>query len=164
MKTEKRDNASSQNIMQVFQNANNTIAESSNIDEMITAYDKVIKFCAENSDCRNKKSTKRDVLLYWAYNNIANSYRKKIMPEIALKYYEKALDVAVSDKQKTMALEAILEAIAQENLRVSEKCRKILKITKQLSSIYRKNDDIYDLKRILELSAKTRDLLKKAGE
>ncbi len=164
MKTEKRDNASSQNIMQVFQNANNIIAESASIDEMITAYDKVIKFCAENSACRNQRSTKRDVLLYWAYNNIANSYRKKTMPEVAFKYYEKALNVAVSDKQKSMAMESMLDVVAQENLRVSEKCHKILKITKNLIKIYRKNEDVYDLKRISELSLKTKELLKKAGE
>ena len=137
MKTEKRDNASSQNIMQVFQNANNIIAESASIDEMITAYDKVIKFCAENSGCRNQKSTK---------------------------YYEKALNVAVSDKQKSMAMESMLDVVAQENLRVSEKCHKILKITKHLIKIYRKNEDVYDLKRISELSLKTKELLKKAGE
>lgn len=164
MKTEKREDASSQNIMHVFQMANNTIAESSNIDEMITAYNKVINFCANSYNCRNEKSIKRDVLLYWAYNNIANSYCKKNMPEIALKYFEKALSVAVSDKQKTMALEAMLDAIAKENLRVSEKCRKILNITKKLSAIYSKNEDIYDLRRISDLSLKTKKLLKKAGE
>lgn len=164
METEKRELASSQNIMQVFQKANDIIAESSNIDEMITAYDKVIKFCSNNYNCRNEKSIKRNVLLYWAYSNIASSYRKKIMPEIAFKYYEKALSVAVSDKQKTMALEAMLETIAKENLRVSEKCHKILRITKKLSVIYRKNADIYDLQRISALTDKTRDLLKKAGD
>ncbi|MBE6452683.1 MAG: hypothetical protein E7012_04260 [Alphaproteobacteria bacterium] len=160
--TEKPSNASPQNIMNAFKQANNDIAASSSIDEMIAAYDKVISFCSNSAQCRNERSTKRDVLLYWAYSNIANSYRKKNMPMIANKYYQKALSIAVSRQQKIMALEAMLTETGKEELLIADKCKKIIGISNQLIDIYRQEDDKINLQRIIALSEKTLELLKKA--
>ena len=99
MRIEKSEVENPQNIMQAFQRANDMVAESNNFDEMISAYDQVISFCSNNASCRNEKSTKRDTLLYWAYQNIANAYFSKQMPEIAYLYFEKALATAENDKQ-----------------------------------------------------------------
>ena len=162
MRTEKQKTTSPQNIMQAFQNANLEIAESNSLDDMIGAYDKVIKFCSSSAECRNVETTKRNVLLYWAYSNIAKSYKIKNNADEASKYYEKALSVAVSKLQKTLALEAMLDLCGKENLGVSDKCRKIIRISNELIDIYKHDKNNKDLKRIINLSEKTLEVLKKA--
>ncbi len=162
MRTEKQKSTSPQNIMQVFQMANLEVAESNNVDDMIGAYDRVIKFCSSSAECRNETSTKRNVLLYWAYSNIAKSYTSKNKPDEASKYYEKALSVAVSKLQKTLALEALLNICDKENLKLVDKCRKIIRISNELIDIYRHDKNNKDLKRIVNLSEKTLEILKKA--
>ena len=161
--TEKHQSASPTNIMSAFKQANNAISISKNLDEMIAAYDKVISFCSNSAECRNERSTKRNTLLYWAYSNIASSYCKKNMPLIAYKYYQKALSVAISEKQKTMALEAMLTEAGKEELKITDKCKKIIQIYNQLIDIYKKQDDKQELQRIINLSEKTLELLKKAS-
>lgn len=161
-RTEKHKPASPDNIMMAFKQANNAISESSNLDEMIAAYDKVIGFCSNSKECRNAPSIKRNTLLYWAYNNIGNSYRKKNMPTIAYKYYQKALTIAISDKQKSMALEAMLTETGKENLKVAEKCKKIISITQSLIEIYQKQGDSDNLQRIIALFERTSEVLKKS--
>ncbi len=162
MRTEKNSETSPQTIMQAFRLANDLVAESKNLDEMIGAYDKVINFCSKSASCRAERSTKRDMLLYWAYNNIARAYRQKKMPEAALLYYEKALTIAPEDKQKSAILEKMLDVVGAQNLCVSEKCRKILEIVNRLTAIYKKYPDKADLRRITALGEKTLNLLKRA--
>lgn len=163
MRTEKSEVKNPQNIMQAFQRANDMVAESSNFDDMISAYDQVIRFCSNTASCRNEKSTKRDTLLYWAYQNIANAYSRKKMPEAAYLYFEKALATAETDRQKSTVLEKMLDVVGKENLRVADKCRKILGLANQLTDIYKKNPDNSNLRRITALAESTLELLKKSG-
>ncbi len=162
MKVEEHTKAHPQTIMQAFQQANDMVAESKNLDEMIRAYDKVINFCAGTPACRMERSTKRDVLLFWAYQNIARAYVKKKMPSAAFAYYEQALAVAHSDRQKAPLLEKMLEVVGSEDLSVADRCRKILKLANQLVDIYRKQPDNSDLHRINTLAQNTLELLKKS--
>lgn len=162
MRTEKSSEASPQTIMQAFRLANDMVAESKTLDEMISAYDRVINFCSNSASCRAERSTRRDMLLYWAYDNIAKAYRQKGVPEAALLYYEKALAAAPEDAQKSAALEKMLDIVGAQNLCVSEKCRKILGIVNRLTAIYKNKPDKTDLRRITALGEKTLNLLKKA--
>ena len=163
MRVENGETKAPLNIMQAFQKANDMVAESNNIEDMIAAYDQVISFCSNTASCRNEKSTKRDTLLYWAYQNIANAYSYKKMPEAAYLYFEKALATAETDRQKSMVLEKMLDVVGKENLQVADKCRKILSLTNQLTNIYSKNPDNSNLRRIRTLAEKTLELLKKSG-
>ena len=148
--------------MQAFRQASDLVAESSTLDDMINAYDKVVRFCSGTVACRTERSTKRDVLLYWAYDNIARAYVKKGMPSAAELYFEKALGVAHDEKQKARVLERMLDAAGAQDMRVADKCRKILRIVNQLTDIYSRRPDNSDLKRINELGEKTLSVLKKA--
>lgn len=160
-RTEKHSPASPQNIMHAFKQANNEIAGSKSLDEMIAAYNKVIGFCTNSAECRSNNSIKRNTLLYWAYSNIGSSYRKKNMPLIAYTYYQKALSVAISDQQQIMALESMLTETGKLDLRVKNKCRKIIKLCTRLIKIYQKNDLQEDMQRISALSERMLELLNK---
>ena len=162
MRGAENSKTSPQTIMQAFRQASDLVAESSTLDDMINAYDKVVRFCSGTVACRTERSTKRDVLLYWAYDNIARAYVKKGMPSAAELYFEKALGVAHDEKQKARVLERMLDAAGAQDMRVADKCRKILRIVNQLTDIYSRRPDNSDLKRINELGEKTLSVLKKA--
>lgn len=162
MRLAETNNSLPQTIMEAFRLANDMVAESRNLDDMIAAYDKVVNFCSGTVSCRMERNTKRDMLLYWAYDNIARAYRQKGLPAAANLYYQKALTLAHDDKQKARVLEKMLDAAGAEDLRVADKCRKILAIVNRLTVIYKKNSGSADLQRVIELGEKTLALLKKA--
>ncbi len=151
-----------QNIMQAFRLANQQVAQSKDVNEMISAYDKVVNFCAGDKSCRAEKSTKRDMLLYWAYNHIGDAYFHKGVPAAASMYWDKALAISHNDKQKAHMLEKMLNIAGNENVHMVEKCRKILAIVNQLTNIYKDKGDSADLRRITALGEKTLEILKKA--
>ena len=151
-----------QNIMQAFRMANDRVADSKNIDEMISAYDQVVSFCSGNKACRAERSTRRDMLLYWAYNHIAGAYLHKELPTAAVLYWEKALAISANNKQKAHVLEQMLDAVSKEKLHTIDKCHKILGIINQLTAIYKNKSYNADLRRITALGEKTLEILKKS--
>lgn len=150
-----------QNIMQAFRQANGKITEDSSSDDTIAAYDEVLRFCVGSDVCRLERSVKRDMLLYWAYCNIADAYIKKDMPTAACLYFEKALTMARSDDQKILVLEKMLDATGVQDLKVADKCRKIMGILTQLTKAYTQQGNQEDLQRICNLEQKTSAVLKK---
>lgn len=150
-----------QNIMQAFRLANGKITEDSSSDDTIAAYDEVLHFCAGSEVCRLERSVKRDMLLYWVYCNIADAYIKKDMPTAACLYYEKALAMARFDEQKISVLEKMLDATGVQDLKVADKCRKIMDILTQLTKAYTQQGNQEGIQRIRNLEQKTSAVLKK---
>lgn len=163
MKLHKNDKEKAENIMQAFQMANDSLTESRSLDEMIDAYDKVVKFCSSSAECKKDRSVKRNTLLFWAYQNIAKAYEQKKLPSAAYMYLEKAVLTSTSDKQRANVLEKMIELIGKEDITVKERCEKILKTTELLANIYEKLGEQKDWERVLNLAARTAEILQKTG-
>ncbi len=173
-----------QTLMQAYRLADRQAREAGTDDEKIQAYSKVINFCDGRMLCRLDKSIKKNTLLFWAYNNVADAYIRKREYDAALNYLGKALKFARSTKEKKrvaeqivslrpenihdnagsfiMVLENALNVISRGRLPVIEKCRNVLEVCKRLDSLYKLKGDDANRQRISELSAKTVSLMKKA--
>ncbi len=159
MQTEEVRTSSPQTLMQAYRQANREAEKTSDADKKIEAYDKVINFCSNTRSCRFEKSMKRDMLLYWAYNNVARAYCQKKIPSAAMLYWQKALQVAPNDKLRRNILEQMVDTAGEETIPAAQKARNILKIAAQLAEIYKKQKDAENLRRIEKLSEKIKAIL-----
>lgn len=109
MKQQKIESVLPQNIVQAYRAANEQAGLTTDYDDKIHAYDKVINFCSGSSSCRLDRSRKRNVLLYWAYNNVADAYVQKNNFEEAINHYEKSLPLARENREKISVLEKLAD-------------------------------------------------------
>ncbi len=107
-------------LLQAYRVANTAADMASNLDEKIKAYDAVINFCFSSRDCLMDDSTKRNMVMYWTYNNIGDALVSKNAKgsgfpfdaanyTAALKYYEASLQVARDDAEKMSALQRMAD-------------------------------------------------------
>ena len=57
----------------------------------------------------------------------------------------------------------MIELIGKEDITVKERCEKILKTTELLANIYEKMGEQKDWERVLNLAARTAEILQKTG-
>lgn len=91
-------------ITQVYRWANEVADSSKDLDDRIEAYDKVINFCNGNEICRLDRSIKKNTLLYWAYNNVAEAYLQKKHPFEAIEHYNRSLVFASDGMERISTL------------------------------------------------------------
>ena len=113
MDMEKTTPAKPQNIMQVFKLANQAAGVSANSDDRIRAYDKVIRFCADTDSCRTDSSLKTKMLLYWAYNNVADAYLRKNDAMSALEYLKRGMNFARDARELNSVLRKMSDVYQQ---------------------------------------------------
>ena len=85
MRTEKENISAPASIVQVYKQAFDCARRTDNPDDKIRAYARVIDFCANSVTCRWNPNIKRNMLLYWAHNNIAQAFKEKNRPQDARK-------------------------------------------------------------------------------
>lgn len=107
-------------LLRAYHAASEAAAEDASPDSKIKAYGKVIRSCGESDACRTDNSIKRNMVLYWTYNNLGDAwfqrnqnassmavdeanYRK------AISYYREAADIAVDGDEKVNSLQRIAE-------------------------------------------------------
>jgi len=83
--------------------------QSDNADAEIEAYRKVVDYCNNTAACRKDTSIRRQVLLRWAYEKIAEAYWRKKDKAQALTFFEGSFNFARNFKEQNSTLGKIGE-------------------------------------------------------
>lgn len=164
MRAERNTSPPPTSIVQAYKQAYEHASRTSDPDNRIQAYAKVIDFCANTKSCRWNPNIKRNVLLYWAHNHIARALKEKNQPMDALKYWQKAIYLAGDNRQKAGIWEQMLETWGEAPVSVTQRCEEIIKISGSLAKIYMQEGQLHEVVRLERLKEKVSDLLKKAGK
>ncbi len=95
---------SPQNIMHAYKMAILEAKKANDYDAEITAYRKVIDYCSNTSECRLDSSIRRQVLLRWAHEKIAEAYWRKKDAENALMFYEGSFNLSRNLREQNVVL------------------------------------------------------------
>lgn len=151
--------ATPQNIMQVYRNATLEVDKASDYDTKIAAYGKVINFCSSTLSCRLDRSVKKNMLLYWAYNNVAEAYINKHEVNKAVQNFRRALQLARSNREKSAVLEKLARVYQQADdfsnwIKVSEKLIEYLEPDRQRSGYLQLAEQTKDENKVIGLLEK----------
>lgn len=149
-------------IVQAYKQAYQNAEKAGTPDGRIQAYAEVIEFCANTSSCRWNPNIKRNVLLYWAHNNIAQALKEKNQPLEALKYWQKAVYLAGDNRQKINIWERMLETWGNAPVSVTQRCEEIIRLGNLLSEAYMREGLLNEVARLERLKEKVVNLVKKA--
>lgn len=109
MKLEK-ENATQQRpvtILQAYRVASEVAKKSSDLDEEIAAFGKVVELGLRQKDLSDEEALKSNMIMYWAYNNLGEAYVKKQNPKASIKFYENSLHFARDNVEKISVLNRI---------------------------------------------------------
>ena len=162
MRTEKENISAPASIIQVYKQAFDCARRTDNPDDKIRAYAMVIDFCANSVTCRWNPNIKRNMLLYWAHNNIAQAFKEKNRPQDALKYWQKAIYLAGTNRQKAAVWEQMLDTWGEAPVGMVKRCEEIIKISTDLAKIYMQEGQLHEVIRLEKLKEKVSSLLEKA--
>lgn len=149
-----------QNIIQVFRLANQSAGASANSDDKIRAYDKVIRFCSDTASCRTDGSLKTKMLLYWAYNNVADAYLGKKDAKSALEYLQKGMDFA----RDTREVNSVLRKMSDVYLQIGDRLKWLDARKRIIENLSRDNqrEEYYNLAAEVQNPAERIELLEQA--
>src|SRR5574344_1163429 len=107
-------------ILHIYKMATEQALSARDLDEKIKAYSDVINFCMNSRNCRLADSVKRNKIILWSYEKIAdflveknntNTFDKQNYTD-AIRYYNGAFQVAREKDDKLSILEKIAEIYA----------------------------------------------------
>ena len=140
---------SPQNIVEAYTMA--VKASEAKTETKLQAYDKVIAFCENNQECSLENSTKRNMLLFWAYDQVAEAkLAEKKYPD-ALDIWRKASRLPGEPEVKIKLGLKMLDAVDKGRFSIPEKARQIVEITGYLQKAYSENNDEAGMQRMERL-------------
>lgn len=163
MQAQKKSKVLPTSLVEAYKQAFDEAEQTSNPDEKVMAYAKVIDFCANTKSCRWKPNLTRNTLLYWAHNNIAKAFVEEESYARALHYWQKALLLAADDAQRINIWEQMIEAWGKAKVPVAERCAEIIKLITPLSEAYGHEMQPLEIKRLAKLKERLLGLIKKSA-
>lgn len=103
-------------LLRVYRGAFEEAAKTKDPDIKIKAFDTVVHYCDDSPACRTDDSIKRNMVMYWTYNNLGDAWVAKnyVNPENdydnylqAIEYYKEAVKIARDDTEKINSLQRI---------------------------------------------------------
>ena len=146
-----------QNIVEAYAAASKAVAY--NPDQKEEAFEKVVSFCENNAKCLVENSLKRNVLLFWAYSNMANAMLEEGRFEEALEVLQKAKDLPEENEAKIDTGFKMLEVIDRCRLSIPQKAEKITDVCHYMQRAYYAAGDQDGLKKMEHLQAAAEYLL-----
>ena len=129
--------------MKAYHNAIKISESSSDYENKISAFNNVIGFCSNDMHCLNDNSRKRDMILYWTYNNLGDIF----------------LEFATKKNQKNFYANAIENY--QRALNFSRNKKEKLDTLKRLSQLYNQSGDINNFYTVQDTIIEADDVEKK---
>ncbi len=120
-------------------------------EQKYKAFDDVISFCESNAECLAEDSLKRNTLLFWAYDKLAQSKMKEAKYVEAIDLWEKAQKLLQSPQTKVKLGNKILEAIEKSKIGISDKAKRIIRVTTYLQKVYSEIGDNESMNRMERL-------------
>ena len=163
MENPKSKKALPTSLIQAYKQAFDEAEQSSNPEKKIKAYIRVIEFCANTKSCRWNPDIKRNMLLYWAHNNIAKALMEERRYAEAIHYWQKSILLAIDEVQKINVWEQMIEAWGKTAVSLQQRCQEIIKIINPLSEAYAKTAQPLEIKRLAKLKQSLAELIKKSA-
>ncbi len=123
-----------QNIVEAYKNASQAALMFPK--ESGEAYEKVIEFCKKDADCVLDKTLKRNTLLFWAYNNVAEKAASAERYEQAIDNWLEAAELSKDVAVKIELGQKMLEAANLVDCNIPQKAQYITKISLLLQQTY----------------------------
>ena len=120
-------------------------------EQKYKAFDEVISFCEGDANCWAEDTLKRNTLLFWAYDKLAQSKMKEAKYTEALDLWEKAQNLVQSSQSKVKLGNKILEAIEKSKIGISDKAKRIVRVTAYLQKVYSEIGDNESMNRMERL-------------
>ncbi len=125
------------------------------------AFQEVIDFCENDLKCSTDNSRKRNTLLLWSYDRLAQSHFKSNDYKAAYNLWKKALPLAGSVDLKLNLGWNMLAAADKEVIDIKEKAAKIAETVAMLQELYQKNNDYDNSQKMQKLFNTAANLLGK---
>lgn len=123
------------------------------------AFEDVINFCENDLKCSSDDSRKRNTVLLWSYDKLAQSFMRSADYGAAYDLWCKALPLTSSSKVKLTLGLNMLEAADKTNINMQEKATKIVETALILQKIYAADNDSINSLKMQELADKASQLL-----
>lgn len=122
----------------------------------------VVSFCENDKKCREDKSLKKNVLMFWSYKKIALFYEKGKKYRQAYEFWQKALFFAKKHETKINIGHKLLALINKMRLPMTEKAGEIIKVAGYMQKEYELKGNKESVLRILKLQDAAEKLLRKS--
>ncbi len=126
------------------------------------AFQDVINFCENDLKCSVDNSRKRNTLLLWSYDRLAQSHFKSQDYHLAYNLWKKALPLTNSSHLKLDLGWNMLEAADKEAANIYEKAAKIAETAATLQAVYQENNDPINSQKMQKLFNAAANLLVKS--
>lgn len=146
-----------QNIVEAYAAASKATAY--HPEQKEEAFEKVVSFCENNAKCLIENSVKRNVLLLWAYSNIAEAMAETGRYDEALKVLQKAKDLPEENEAKINLGFKMLEIIDRCRFSIPQKAAKITEVCSYMQKAYSDAGDDDGIRKMEHLQAAAEYLL-----
>jgi len=123
------------------------------------AFAEVVEFCENDLQCSADNSRKRNILMLWSYDKLAQSYARAKDYEQAYNYWRKALALTTSAAIRLNLGLKMLDAADKSIADITRKATKIVEITTMLQKVYQENGDVDNVQKMQSLTISAMRLL-----
>ncbi len=101
-----------ESILQAYYTALEESQKTNDYGKKVRAYNSVIGYCSNDTSCLNDNSRKRDMILYWTYNNLGDIFMEKARVQNAkgayadaAESYQRALNFSRNSEEKIATMQ-----------------------------------------------------------
>lgn len=123
------------------------------------AFEDVVNFCENDFRCSSDYSNKRNTLLLWSYDRLAQSYAHSNDYALAYQYWRKAISLTSSKKVKLQIASDMLAAADKGFANIKEKAIRIVETTGILQELYMASSDTENYQKMQKLNNIATNLL-----
>ena len=123
------------------------------------AFEDVVNFCENDLQCSTDNSKKRNTLLLWSYDRLAQSFAKTNNYAQAYDWWHKAVVLNGSLQVKIKLGLNMLDAANKGFANMREKAAKVAETTSFLQKFYQENNDIANSQKMQKLNDAATGLL-----
>lgn len=123
------------------------------------AFESVSVFCENNDVCLAENSIKRNILLFWAYTNMASSKFEAGRFDETLAIWQKAKELTEDPETRIDVGFKMLETVERCRLSIPQKAKEIINICRYMQEAYQKLEDSDGLQKMEHLQASAEYLL-----
>lgn len=146
------------NIVEAYKRASQEVEK--NPESRNAEYTKVVNFCDGNEECHWENSIKRNMLLFWSYDNMAEDEVEHKHYRQALEIWKKAKNLPKSAMVRAEVGQKMLDAVDKGNMSIPEKTDEIVEICRYLQRAYQDLGDEENAEKMARLEKAAGNLMK----
>ena len=146
------------NIVEAYKNAAQEVEK--NPKSRGVEYGKVVDFCDNDEACHLENSLKRNMLLFWSYDNMAEDEVGHKQFTRAIELWQKAKDLLKSPEMRVELGQKMLDMVDKSKMSIPEKTKEIAEICRYLQQAYKDLGDMENARKMEHLEKSATNLMK----